>query len=97
MWRDRSRGFVASLLAGLLLAPYTHLYAYSILLLAVRPALAFAPRATRVLALSANLAAAFIGVTTAWAVASLVACVARGRSREARPLGPSPSTGIASS
>jgi hypothetical protein len=73
--RDPSRGFVASLLAGLLLAPYSLLYAFSILLLAVKPALVFAPRATRVLALTANLAGAFLHVLTAWSVAGLVACL----------------------
>ena len=73
--RDSSRGFVAALLAGLLLAPYSLLYAFSILLLAVKPALAFAPRATRVLALTANLAGAFLAMLTAWGVAGLVACL----------------------
>ena len=53
--RDERAGFVAALIAGLLLAPYTLLYAASILVLAVRPALGFAPRATRILALVANL------------------------------------------
>ena len=73
--RDSSRGFVAALLAGLLLAPYSILYAFSILLLAVKPALEFAPRATRALALIANLLGAFIPVLTAWSVAALIACV----------------------
>jgi hypothetical protein len=73
--RDPSRGFVASLLAGLLLAPYSGLYAFSILLLAVKPALAFAPRATRALALTANLAGALVGVLTAWTMAGLAACL----------------------
>lgn len=70
---DSSRGFVAALLAGLLLAPYSLLYAFSILLLVVKPALAFAPRATRVLALTANLAGAYLAILTAWSVAALVA------------------------
>ncbi len=73
--RDDPRGFVASLLAGLLLAPYSLLYAFSILLLAVKPALTFAPRATRALALTANLAGAVLPVLTAWSVAGLVACL----------------------
>jgi hypothetical protein len=42
--RDESRGFVASLFAGLLLAPYSLLYAFSMLLLAVKPGSEFAPR-----------------------------------------------------
>jgi hypothetical protein len=87
--RDPSRGFVAALLAGLLLAPYSLLYAFSILLLAVKPALAFAPRATRALALTANLAGALLHILTAWAVAGLVACLPlkrpwRGRVPESR-------------
>jgi hypothetical protein len=73
--RDCPRGFVASLLAGLLLAPYTGLYAASILLLAVKPALAFAPRATRALALTANLALALLAALAAWSGAGLVACL----------------------
>jgi hypothetical protein len=79
--RDSSRGFVAALLAGLLLAPYSQLYAFSILVLAVKPALAFAPRATRVLALIANLAGPFLGVLTAWSVAWLVASLPLKRPR----------------
>jgi hypothetical protein len=71
--RDCSRGFVAALFAGLLLAPYTGLYAASILLLVVKPALAFAPRATRVLALIANPALAFLLALAAWSVAGLAA------------------------
>ncbi|MBI2763192.1 MAG: DUF2029 domain-containing protein [Chloroflexi bacterium] len=71
--RDSSRGFVASLFAGLLLAPYSQLYAFSILLLAVRPALEFAPRTTRVLALIANVMGAFLGAMTAWSLVGLTA------------------------
>jgi len=82
--RDPARGLVAALLAGLLLAPYSLLYAFSILLLAVKPALAFAPRATRALALSANLAGAFLHILTAWAVAGLVACLPLKRSETGR-------------
>ena len=52
--RDDRRGFVAALLVALLVAPFTLMYQVSILLLAVRPALAVAPSATRVLALIAN-------------------------------------------
>jgi hypothetical protein len=81
--RDPSRGFVAALLAGLLLAPYSLLYAFSILLLAVRPALAFAPRATRALALTASLAG-FLLMLTAWSVAGLLACLPLKRPRGGR-------------
>lgn len=73
--RDHSRGFVASLFAGLLVAPYTGLYAASILLLAVKPALAFAPRAVRVLALIANPALGFLLAFAAWSVGGLAACL----------------------
>ena len=69
--RDPSRGFVAALLASLLLAPYTGLYSATILLLAVTPALAFAPRATRILALTTTPALAMFG---AWCLGGLVAC-----------------------
>ena len=82
--RDPARGLVAALLAGLLLAPYSGLYAFSILLLAVKPALAFAPRATRALASTANLAGALVGVLTAWTVAGLVACLPLKRPRGGR-------------
>ena len=86
--RDSSRGFVAALLAGLLLAPYSQLYAFSILLLAVKPALRFAPRATRTLALIANLAGPLLGVLTAWSVAWLVAILPwRQRLRDGTPVG----------
>jgi hypothetical protein len=73
--RDPSRGFVAAILGGLLLAPYTGLYAASILLLVVRPALEFAPRATRVLALTANLALGLLFGLGAWGVPALMACL----------------------
>ena len=52
--RDDRAGFVAALLGGLLVTPFTLMYMVSILLLAVRPALAVAPRATRALSLVAN-------------------------------------------
>ncbi len=84
--RDCSRGFVASLFAGLLLAPYTGLYAASILLLAVNPALAFAPRATRALALTANLALALLLGLAAWSMLGLGACLPFERPRRARRL-----------
>jgi hypothetical protein len=80
--RDCSRGIVAALFAGLLLAPYTGLYAASILLLVVKPALAFAPRATRVLALIANPALAFLLALAAWSVAGLAASLASARPRK---------------
>ena len=73
--RDPDRGFVAALLAALILAPYTQLYAVTILLLAVRPALSFAPRATRVLAVTANLVLIFTAALVPWAAAGLIATV----------------------
>jgi hypothetical protein len=82
--REPSRGFVAALFAGLLLAPYTGLYAASILLLAVKPALAFAPRATRVLAMIANLAFALFLALGAWSAAGLAACLPLTRPRRVR-------------
>ena len=86
--RDRSRGFVAALLASLLLAPYTGLYAASILLLAVKPALQFAPRATRVLALVANPALALLHALAVWSGVGLIACVPGLRRHKAsRPAG----------
>ena len=75
IWRDPSRVFVVALLASLLLAPYTGLYSATILLLAVRPALAFAPRATRVAALTANPALALLLAAPAWCLACLAACL----------------------
>ena len=65
------RGFVGALTAALLLAPYTLLYAASILVLAVKPALAVAPRATRALALIVN--PATLAAAPAWIGAGLVA------------------------
>ena len=79
--RDETRGFVASLFAGLLLAPYSLLYAFSILLLAVRPALTFAPRTTRGLALVGNLVRASPIAFVAWALVGLMSCLPL-RSRE---------------
>lgn len=73
--RDASKGFVAALFAGLLLAPYSLLYAFTILLLAVRPALAFAPRATRALALTANIVRGSPIVMIAWSLAGLSTCL----------------------
>jgi hypothetical protein len=80
--KDPSRGFVAALLASLLLAPYTGLYSATILLLAVKPALEFAPRATRVLALTANLVLALLPGLGAWSVVALFECVPRPRRRD---------------
>lgn len=79
--RHDARGFVAALLAGLLLAPYTGLYAASILLLAVTPALIFAPRATRVLALIANPVVGFLLALPGWCLAALAACIPLERPR----------------
>jgi hypothetical protein len=70
---DERRGFVAALIAGLLLAPYTQFYALTILLIAVKPALAVAPRATRALAFVAN-PALLVSFAT-WAAAALAAIV----------------------
>jgi hypothetical protein len=78
--RDATRGFVAALIAGLLLAPYSLLYAFSILLLAVKPALEFAPRATRVLALIANLVRASPVAVIAWSLWALGTCLSFRRS-----------------
>lgn len=93
MWaivRDASRGFVASLFAGLLLAPYSLLYAFSILVLAVKPALAFAPRTVRLLALTANLARYTPATMIIWSLVGLSRCLSVGltrlRSGSARPL-----------
>jgi hypothetical protein len=74
--RDPTRGFIAAILASLLLAPYTGLYSASVVLLIVRPALVVAPLATRVLALTASLAIGLVGALGVWAAAGLVACVA---------------------
>jgi len=73
--RDASRGFVASLFAGLLLAPYSLLYAYSILLLAVKPALEFAPRTVGALALTANLARYAPAALIIWSLVGLSRCL----------------------
>lgn len=86
--QEPSRGFVAALFASLLLAPYTGLYAASILLLVVRPALAFAPRATRVLALIANPALGLFLALAAWSLAGLAACLPLARPWKVRePVG----------
>ena len=69
--RDEERGFVAAILAGLVLSPYTGLYAGTVLLLAVRPALGFAPRATRLLALGANVCLAMLTALVPWAAAGV--------------------------
>lgn len=86
--RDAPRGFVAAILAGLLLAPYTGLYAASILLLVVRPALEFAPLATRLFALTANVALGlFLGLVT-WGIPGVVVCLVEPLRRRVRvPIG----------
>jgi hypothetical protein len=76
--RDAARGFVASLFAGLLLAPYSLLYAFSILLLAVKPALEFAPRTVLALALTANLARYAPATLIIWSLVGLSRCVSLG-------------------
>lgn len=73
--RDESRGFVASLFAGLMLAPYSLLYAFSILLLAVKPAMGFAPRAVGALALTANVARYFPITFIIWSLIGLSRCL----------------------
>jgi Glycosyltransferase family 87 len=75
IFRDAARGFVASLFAGLLLAPYSLLYAFSILLLAVKPALEFAPRTVRALALTANLARYLPATLIIWSLVGLSRCL----------------------
>ena len=79
--RDERAGFVAALVAGLLLAPFMFMYMASILLVAVRPALTIAARATKLLALSANIAV--LVSFPLWAAAGIAAVLAR-------PTSPSP-------
>jgi len=79
IFRDAARGFVAALFAGLLLAPYSLLYAYSILLLAVKPGLEFAPRSVAALALTANLARYFPAALIVWSLVGLSRCLSLGR------------------
>lgn len=76
--RDPARGFIASLFAGLLLAPYSLLYAFSILLLAVKPAMAIAPRTVAALALTANLARYAPAALIIWSLVGLSRCLPRG-------------------
>jgi hypothetical protein len=73
--KDATRGFVASLFAGLLLAPYSLLYAFSILLLAVKPMLVIAPRTTRALALVANIVRSSPITFVAWSLIGLSRCL----------------------
>jgi hypothetical protein len=68
--RDCRSGFVTALAAGILLAPYSLIYALSVLVVALRPAVALAPRASRVLAITTNIAV--ITVPLAWAAGWLV-------------------------
>jgi hypothetical protein len=75
MVREPTRGFVAALLAGLVLAPYTGLYALSIVLLAVAPAMAYAPRVTPILALIANPVIALTGFFVPWASVALASAL----------------------
>lgn len=78
IFRDATRGFVASLFAGLLLAPYSLLYAFSILSLAVKPGLEFAPRTVRALALTANLARYVPATLIIWSLVGLSRCLSLG-------------------
>lgn len=75
IFRDVARGFVAALFAGLLLAPYSILYAFSILLLAVKPGLEFAPRTVGALALTANLARYAPAALIIWSLIGLSRCL----------------------
>jgi alpha-1,2-mannosyltransferase len=79
--RDERRGFVAAFLAAMLVAPFTLMYQVSILLVAVRPALAVGPRVTRGLALIAN--PAMLVAFMAWAAAALLSVVPFRRRAEA--------------
>jgi hypothetical protein len=63
-------GLVSSLLAGLLLAPYTLVYSATILLLAVRHALRVGRWRTSLLALVAN--PVLIAVPTLWLATALI-------------------------
>ena len=81
---DSSKGFVAALFAGLLLAPYSLLYAFSILLLAVKPGLEFAPRTTRVLALIANIVRSLPVLFVVWSLVGLSRCLPFRRHRSSR-------------
>jgi hypothetical protein len=68
---DERRGFTASILAALLVAPFTLMYQVSIVLVVVRPALVVSPRVTRVAALVAN--PAVLVAFVPWTAASLAA------------------------
>ena len=73
--RHPARGLAAALFSSLLLAPYTMIYAASIMLLAVKPMLEFAPRATRLLAFVGSLAVLYLTLLAPWSLAGLVACL----------------------
>jgi len=78
--RDERAGFVTAILGGLLVTPFTLMYMASILLLVVRPAMAVAPRATKVLAILAN--PVMLGAFIPWTMAGIAACLpAAARSR----------------
>ena len=83
--RDATKGFIASLFAGLLLAPYSLLYAFSILVLAVKPSLEFAPRTTRVLILVANIVRSSPVTFTIWSLVWLSRCIEPRRSAVIAP------------
>jgi hypothetical protein len=92
--RREQVGFVASLIAAMLVEPYTMIYAASILLVAVRPAANAMPRATRWLSLVAN--PALLGAFVAWMLAALAACATGARRPASRhPLAPEATTGTA--
>lgn len=79
--KDDVRGFIAALFAGLLLAPYSLLYAFSILLLAVKPMLVIAPRTTRAMALIANIVRSSPFTFVAWCLVGMSRCLTFRRSR----------------
>jgi hypothetical protein len=75
--RDQDRGVVVAVVAGLLVAPYTGLYAVSLVLLVVQPALRVAPLATRLLALVANLCLLFLSALVLWGLAAIAVVLPR--------------------
>ena len=79
--RDPDRGLVASVLAGLLIAPYTGLYAVSLVVLVVQPAARVAPVATRLLALVVNLCLVFVSALVLWGCLVIAAVMPRRRPR----------------
>lgn len=77
--RDPDRGLIAAIVAGLMVAPYTGLYAVSLLLLVAKPALRVAPVATRLFALAANLCLLFVSGLVVLCATALLVLVPRRR------------------